>query len=84
MCPILDGYGVMTGTSVSAAITAGAAALMLQWGMVDGNETFMDSYLIRANLIRGCDRDAGISYPNNQWGYGRLNLAKTFETLRVV
>lgn len=29
------GYGVMTGTSISTAITAGACALMMQWGIVD-------------------------------------------------
>ncbi len=71
------GYGTASGTSASAAITAGACALMLDWGIVNRNEVSMNTYLVRAFLIRGCDRDAGIEYPNNQWGYGRLNLLRT-------
>ncbi len=75
------GYGSMTGTSVAAAITAGACALMLQWGIVEGNEVAMNTYLIKSYLIRGCERDPGIIYPNEQWGYGRLNLYNSFAQL---
>jgi len=78
------GAGRMSGTSVAAAITAGAAALMLEWGVVQNNDPAMNTYLVRANLIRGCDRDSGLSYPNMQWGYGRLNLLRTFQLLRGV
>ncbi|MDL2217294.1 S8 family peptidase [Christensenellaceae bacterium OttesenSCG-928-M15] len=76
------GPGAMTGTSVAAAVTAGACALMLQWGIVERNEISLNSYLIRAYLIRGCERDPGIAFPNDQWGYGRLNLMNTFIQLR--
>ena len=76
------GHGAMTGTSVAAAITAGASALMLQWGVVEKNDAVLDSYRIRADLIAGCARDEGIVYPNSQWGYGKLNLLGTFRTLR--
>ncbi|MDR1664017.1 MAG: S8 family peptidase [Clostridiales bacterium] len=78
------GRGAMSGTSVAAAITAGACALLLQWGIVDKNEVYIDTYLARAYLIRGCDRDPGLEYPNNRWGYGRLNLQNTFNLLRGV
>jgi len=76
------GYGSMSGTSVAAAITAGASALMLQWGIVEGNDFLMDTYHIRAALIAGCERDLNTDYPNNQWGYGRMNLFNTFRSLR--
>jgi len=76
------GYGSMSGTSVAAAITAGASALLLQWGIVHRNDLSMNSYHIRADLISGCDRDPNIEYPNNQWGYGRMNLFNTFRSLR--
>jgi hypothetical protein len=77
------GYGKSDGTSTAAAVAAGACALLLQWGVVNRNEPIMDTYLARANLIRGCERDAGVTYPNDQSGYGRLNLQRTFEMLRV-
>jgi len=79
-----SGYGQMSGTSVSAAITAGACALMLQWGVIDRNEATLTSSRIRANLIRGCSRDATVEYPNTQWGYGRLNLYNTLNIIRPV
>jgi len=76
------GYGTMTGTSVSTAITAGAAALMMQWGILDEKDKTLNTYRIRAYLIRGCERDYNIKYPSIQWGYGRLNLLNTFIMLR--
>jgi hypothetical protein len=76
------GYGAMSGTSAAAAITAGACALMLGWGIVENNEPSLNTYLIRANLIKGCERDAGTEYPNIRWGYGRLNLINAFLLLR--
>ncbi len=79
-----SGYGTMTGTSVATAITSGAGALMMQWGIVDGNDTALSTAQIRAYLIRGCDRKEGLSYPNPQWGYGTLNLLQTFQLMRGI
>ena len=78
------GYGTMSGTSVSTAITAGASALLLQWGIVNKNDISMSTYHIRAYLIRGCSRNELIVYPNQQWGYGSLNLFNTFSLMREV
>lgn len=78
------GYGAMSGTSVASAIVAGASALLLQWGIVEGNDPAMSTYQIKAYLVRGCTRSGAISYPNNQWGYGRLNLLRTFNLLRNI
>ena len=77
-----SGEGVMSGTSVSSAITTGACALMLQWGIVEGNAPTLDTFQIKGYLIRGCARDSGLSYPNYQWGYGKLDLYNTFNLLR--
>jgi subtilisin family serine protease len=75
------GNGTMTGTSVASAMTTGAAALALQWGIVEGNDPSMSTFQVKALLIRGCSRDPNLAYPNVQWGYGRLNL---FESLRLL
>lgn len=77
-----NGYGTMSGTSVAAAITIGACALILQWGIVEGNENEMNCERIRAMLIAGCERDRDKEYPNVNWGYGKLNLLNTFNFLR--
>ena len=76
------GYGTMDGTSVSTAITSGACALMLQWGIVEGNDLGFNTPIIRAYLIRGCRRSDLITYPNVQWGYGALNLMQSFIHMR--
>lgn len=78
----LNGPGTMSGTSVSAAITTGAAALMLQWGIVEKNDPAMGTYQIKAYMIRGCSRDETITYPNTKWGYGKLNLIQSFNLMR--
>lgn len=78
------GFGVMSGTSVSTAITAGACALLLQWGVVEGNDPSMSTYQAKAFIIRGCDREKTLTYPNTQWGYGKLNLINTFNLMREI
>ena len=76
------GLGAMSGTSVSTAITTGACALMLQWGIIEGNAPALDTFQIKGYLIRGCDRDQGQIYPNFRWGYGKLNLYNSFNLIR--
>jgi len=78
------GSGTMTGTSVAAAITAGACALLLQWGVVERNDASLNTNRIRALLIRGCKRASNIIYPSKQWGYGKLDLLNTFRQLRGI
>lgn len=76
------GPQAMSGTSIATAITTGACALLLQWGIVEENDVALSTYQIRAYLIRGCSRSAAMSYPNTQWGYGKLDLMQTFHLMR--
>lgn len=71
-----------TGSSVAAAITAGAAAVLLSWGIASGNEKSLTSTSLKATLIRGADRNPGFSWPNRQWGFGTLNLYQSFLQMR--
>jgi subtilisin family serine protease len=76
------GFGTMTGTSVAAAVAAGAAAILMEWGIVKGNYLSMDGDVVRLLLISGCKRDEEIEYPNVKWGYGKLDLYATFWGIR--
>ncbi len=78
------GLNVMSGTSMAAAITSGAGALFLQWGIVKRHDISMSTNQIRAYMIRGCDKSDEISYPNPQWGYGTLNVLQSFSLMREV
>lgn len=76
------GISSASGTSVSAAITAGAAALMMQWALRQQNIPILTGNRLRLILIRGCNRDDNREYPNPQWGYGTLDLMRTFNIFR--
>lgn len=70
-------FGVMSGSSVSAGITAGASALLLQWGILEGNKPDMDTVTVKTYLILGANRQANMTFPNREWGYGKLDLENT-------
>lgn len=78
----MGNYVENTGTSAAAAITAGAAAQVMQWGIIRENAKTMNSLEIKNLLIRGCERDENLAYPSPEWGYGRLDVFNAFETLR--
>lgn len=67
-----------SGSSVAAAQVSGITALLLEWGVIRGNQSNMDGILIRNLLIRGARRNPSIVYPSRQWGYGVVNLYQTF------
>jgi len=77
-----DNYVTDTGTSIAAAITAGAAAQCLEWGILRGNAPAMNSVEVKNLLIRGCQRENNVVYPNPEWGYGRLDVYNAFQDLR--
>ena len=76
-------FVLKSGTSVAAAIAAGAVALIMEWAVVRGNVTLSSNTDIKNIIIRGVDRELGRTYPNREWGYGRLDLYQAFEIYRV-
>lgn len=76
-------YTIRSGSSIAAAHVAGAAALMLEWGIVKGNMYSMDTGSIKNYLLRGAQRNPDRNYPNREWGYGLLDLYSTFRELRL-
>ena len=75
------GYGTASGSSLAAAQTAGIAALLFEWAVIRGNEPFFSGGSVKHYLRRGAVREEELSYPNREWGYGRVDLYHTFELL---
>jgi minor extracellular serine protease Vpr len=68
----------VTGTSYAVPFVTGGAALLMQWGIVMGNDRYMYGEKLKAYLRRGA-RPLGIEMhaaaPNPVTGYGRLCIA---------
>ncbi len=72
------GYEAVTGTSFAAPFVTGAAALLMQWGIINGNDPFLYGEKVKAYLIRGARQLPGYDvWPNERVGYGALCVAQS-------
>lgn len=82
--PLPEGkFGTIIGTGVSAAITGGASALLLEWGIVQGNNPNMNTNTVKNYLLKGAYREEDINYPSVERGYGILDIDNTLNILRL-
>ena len=72
----------VTGSSMAAGVTSGAVAQFLEWAVVQGNMPRIRAQDIKYYMIRGAIRDNRLTYPNRQWGYGRMNIRGAFDAMR--
>ncbi|NSK85821.1 S8 family peptidase [Blautia luti] len=80
--PLVRGdFGTRSGTSISAAQTAGIAALLFEWAIIRDNQPFFTGSSVKYYLQRGARREENMQYPNPEWGYGKVDLYHTFELL---
>ena len=69
------GTTVLSGTSMATPFVTGSAALMMEWGIVRGNDPYLYGEKIKAYLIRGAKHLPGYEqWPNKQAGWGALCL----------
>ena len=73
--------GSRTGSSMAAALTAGCVAQFMEWSIVEGYAPYGGSRSIKSLFIRGAVRENNVTYPDERWGYGKLNISGTFEAL---
>lgn len=69
------GTTMRSGTSMATPFVAGSVALMMEWGIVRGNDPFLYGEKVKAYLIRGARHLAGVeNYPSELAGWGALCL----------
>jgi subtilisin family serine protease len=81
-CAPGGGYANFTGTSAAAPFVSGSAALMMQWGIVQGNDPYLYGERVKAFLTRGAHRAPNVKYPDNKWGYGTLCVKNSMDLLK--
>lgn len=67
-----------SGSSVATAIVTGVCALLLQWAVIDKNDITINSTKMRSLLIYSAKREKNYDYPNEESGYGELDIAEIF------
>lgn len=72
------GESVLSGTSMATPFVAGSAALLMEWGIIRGNDPYLYGERMKAYFHRGARQMNGFrDYPNDEIGYGRLCAAKS-------
>lgn len=67
------GYQSFSGTSFAAPFVTGSAALLMEWGIVRGNDPYLYGEKVKAYLRKGAKQLAGYErWPNALLGYGAL------------
>lgn len=66
----------VSGTSFATPFVTGSAALLMEWGIVKGNDPYLYGEKIKAYFRRGARPIRGENvYPNDRVGYGALCVA---------
>ncbi len=69
----IDEITQVTGTSFATPFVTGSAALLMEWGIVRGNDVYLYGEKLKAYLIKGARRsEAYADYPNAYVGWGAL------------
>lgn len=52
--------------------------MLFQWGIIDKNDISMNAIKAKCYLLYGTSKRSIDSYPNKEWGWGKLDLEGTF------
>ena len=79
------GYEPVTGTSFAAPLVTGAAALLMEWGIVKGNDPYLYGDKVKAYLKSGASPLPGeADYPNSKVGWGKLCVADSIPAMSKI
>ena len=81
-CAPGGGYTTKTGTSMATPFVTGCVALLMQWGIVDGNDPYLYGERLKSFLIRGANGLLGLTeVPNPYVGWGTVCAENSYRLL---
>ncbi|MCC8136978.1 MAG: S8 family peptidase [Clostridiales bacterium] len=82
-CPAANGtYSSLTGSCAASALAAGAAALLLESGLMQEPPRYFSAEELKALFLQGAEPMRAMPLPNREWGYGVMNVYRIFESFR--
>lgn len=77
-------YGSYTGTSFAVPFVSGSAALLMEWGIIKGNDSYLYGEKVKAYLRRGArPLPEYKQYPNYEVGWGALCVTQSLPQERI-
>ncbi|WP_346903032.1 S8 family peptidase [Clostridium sp.] len=77
-------YGTKTGTSMATPEVSGICALLLEWGIIKGNDVILYGERLKYYLVKGAKRErTDVVYPDPVWGYGEVCLNNALNLLKI-
>lgn len=82
---IYGGRESVSGTSFSTPFVTGSAALLMEWGIINGNDPYLYGEKVKAYFRKGARKLPGeANYPNDRVGYGALCVADSIPLAGVI
>ena len=75
-----NSYAIRSGTSMATPFVTGSAALLMEWGIIKGNNPYLYGENLKAHLIRGAEPLRNEDIPSERQGWGALCVSNSLPT----